>query len=206
MNKKLLCILLIFASKANCMELISPTIQDRVITPAIVLGIGAASGAAQAMIFNHINKKNNIDDRCSILNSAAAGMIYTLPIVVIHELYLLDNNKIINQVIKTETLKNIFLPTLYSSYVKKYRSDKDSFHNDFFNMQGNSDTATSLATFNGPPSVHHFTAKTKMTSEFTRSWGNKVFALWYGLLASAAIFSYFNDGEIKPRSPYQTGA
>ena len=182
------------------MELISPTIQDRVITPAIILGIGAASGAAQAVIFNHINEQNSIDERYSIFKSAAISAVGTLPSIIIHEFYLFDNKKLLNDVIKSEALKNIALPTIYSSYVKKYRAEKDSFHNSLYNTPGNPDTATSLATFNGPPIVHRFTARTKMASELTSLFGNLFFT---GYLTLSVIFGHLT---IKPRFPYQTGA
>lgn len=114
MNRKLFCILtLIFLNKANGMELISPTIQDRVITPAIMLGIGAASGAAQAMIFNHINKKNHINDHCDIVRSAVTGAACTLPLVLTHQFGYADKGLILLAACTGEILANTLYPIDY---------------------------------------------------------------------------------------------
>jgi hypothetical protein len=210
MKNKILCtifLILCTVNKTNCMELISPTIQDRVITPAIMLGIGAASGAAQAALFNYVNKKNNIDDRCNILRSSATSMAYTLPLVIAHEVYFIDNEKAIDLVIGTEVLKNIVLPTIYSLCVKKCIYDRDSSFYDYYTMQGNPIAVAWLATANGSFAAHRFAKKTKKASKYTRSWGNIIFASGYGLIASAAVFCHFNgENIIKPRFPYQTGA
>lgn len=114
MNKNSFSILLlIFVSKTNCMELISPTIQDRVITPAIVLGIGAAGGATQAVLLNYVNKKNNIDHQCNIAESATKGLIHTLPLVLADQCFSLDNRKVILAAIGCEVFRNGALPIAY---------------------------------------------------------------------------------------------
>jgi hypothetical protein len=82
MNKKLFCILsLMFLNKANGMEISKQVIEDTIIPSALIVGVGAASGAACAGTINTINKYFGRHERCSIPKSATLGALCSLPLV-----------------------------------------------------------------------------------------------------------------------------
>ncbi len=83
MNQKTLYVILLtlFINKTHCMELISPTVQDRVITSALIIGASAASGATFAIATNTINKYFDPQKRCSIYKSMAFSALFALPVV-----------------------------------------------------------------------------------------------------------------------------
>jgi len=165
----------------HSMEQTTTTVQDKVITSAILLGIGAAGGAAQAMIFNQINKKSDIDHRCNISRSATIGLVSMLPIVLVNQFWDGDKNIIPLLTLYStcgEAFKNITLPiAYYLSSVKVRLADKNSVCN--YTGQGSARAITPLKTLNGRYAICRLNKKTKKELEAIHLIGNVFTTAFY---------------------------
>jgi hypothetical protein len=170
------------------MELTNLTLSHKVITSATLLGIGAAGGAAQAMIFNQINKKSDIDHRCNISRSAAIGLVSMLPIVLVNQFW--DGNKNIIPLLTLcstcgELFKNIALPAAYYLFsVKPELAEKNrSIHY----SQGSTAAITLLKKLQTEASATDFNKNTHEGSEAIRMIGNVVIGEFYCTLPVAFV-------------------
>ncbi len=121
-------------STTYAMDLISKeTLQDKIITPAIILGIGAASGAAQAIIMNKINTHYHAKNHWNISKNAILGALFAIPATVIataeiDSLPKLDNEGIIWSVASSTTYKMIICMGHYY-FIKKAFIEQNNFFN-----------------------------------------------------------------------------